>query len=339
MLFIPGSRPFDPNDGDRESHVRLHVKRMFITDKAKLLPDWLRFVQGVVDTEDLPLNVSREMLQATAVLARIRRAVTGKVLGELKSRAKDSETYAPFWRNFGAILKEGFWDETENRQQLAELLRFRSSTGEEQVSFTQYIERMQPGQDTIYYLLGDDPERLSASPQLEGFRAKNLEVLLLSDGVDAFWPDRLAEFDGKKLLSITKVSGKLPGEEEHETPKGFDALVSTFKDALGDQVSAVRASHRLTEAAVALAAPEFGPDLQVQRMMRRMGRDMPSVPVLELNPRHKLIENLCAKLASGGDVTEAAGTLMDLARVQDGEQPADPAKFARSIAAALAEKL
>ncbi len=339
MLFIPGSRPFDPNDGDRESHVRLHVKRMFITDKGKLLPDWLRFVVGVVDTEDLPLNVSREMLQATPVLARIRRAVTGKLLGDLKTRAKDAEIYAPFWQNFGAILKEGFWDETENRAQLADLLRFRSSNGEEQVSFADYLTRMQPGQEVIYYLLGDDPVRLAASPQLEGFRAKNLEVLLLSDPVDGFWPERLAEFEGKKLVSITKIGDVLPGGEKTDVPHGFDALAATLKEALGDQVSAVRASNRLTESAVALAAPEFGPDLHVQRMMRRMGREMPAVPVLELNAQHKLVQGLCAKLAAGGDVTDAASMLLDLARVQDGEQPADPAGFARRVAEALAEKL
>jgi molecular chaperone HtpG len=338
MMFIPGSRPFDPNDGDRESHLRLHVKRMFITDKAKLLPDWLRFVQGVVDTEDLPLNVSREMLQATPVLARIRRAVTGKVLGELKNRAKDSENYAPFWKNFGPILKEGFWDETENKADLAALMRFRSSNGEEQVSFSEYITRMQPGQDKIYYLLGDDPARLAASPQLEGFKSRNLEVLLLSDPVDAFWPERLTEFEGKKLISITKA-GDLPGGEKPDTPHGFDALCSSISEALGAEVGAVRASQRLTESAVALAAPEHGPDLQVQRMMRRMGRDMPSVPVLELNPGHDLIKNLCAKLAAGGKVDEAAHVLLDLARVQDGEQPADPAAFARRVAAALSHAL
>lgn len=339
MLFLPGLRPFDPNDGDRESHVRLHVKRMFITDRAKLLPDWLRFVQGVVDTEDLPLNVSREMLQATPVLARIRRAVTGKVLGELKTRAKDGEAYAPFWRNFGAILKEGFWDETENRAALAELMRFRSSTGAEQVSFAEYVTRMQPGQEHIYYLLGDDPQRLAQSPQLEGFRARNIEVLLLSDPVDAFWPERLGEAEGKKLLSITKAEA-LPGDAaKPEAPHGFDALLTSLREALGDQVSAVRASARLTESAVALAAPEHGPDLQVQRMMRRMGRDMPAVPVLELNPGHSLIAALCAKLAAGGKVDQDALMLMDLARVQDGEQPADPARFARDVAAALSRSL
>ena len=209
LLFIPGMKPFDPLDNDRESHVRLHVRRMFITDKAELLPHWLRFVQGVVDTEDLPLNVSREMLQTTPVLGRIRKALIGRVLSELKTRAKEAEDYAKFWENFGALLKEGVWEDAEHRAELAPLLRFRSSTQDGWTSLPDYVDRMQPGQDTIYYLAGDNAEALKTSPQLEGFRAKGIEVLLLADPIDAFWPERLDSFEGKKLHSVTQAADDL----------------------------------------------------------------------------------------------------------------------------------
>ncbi len=222
LLFVPGMRPFEAVEGVRESRVRLHVRRMFITDEAALLPPWLRFVQGVVDTDDLPLNVSREMLQATPVLARIRKAVCNRVLSELKSRAKDATDYGRFWENFGPVLKEGVWEDHEHRAALAELMRFRTSApvvaGEPKadgaedaaeteeapgglVSLAQYVGRMRPGQEAIYFLAGENRDALAASPQLEGFRARGIEVLLLDDPVDAFWPERLDQYEGKPLRS------------------------------------------------------------------------------------------------------------------------------------------
>ena len=177
--------------------MRLHVRRMFITDEAGLLPPWLRFVVGVVDTEDLPLNVSRETLQSTPVLARIRRAVTNRVLSELTARAKDAGDYAKFWENFGPVLKEGVWEDAEHRKEVAALLRFRSSAVEGWTSLADYVGRMKPGQEAIYVLVGDDPEMLARSPQLEGFRARGVEVLLLADQIDAFWPERLDELRGQ----------------------------------------------------------------------------------------------------------------------------------------------
>ncbi len=341
LLFVPGSRPFDVMEGDRESHVRLHVKRMFITADAKLLPEWLRFVQGVVDTEDLPLNVSREMLQATPVLARIRRAVTNRVLTELKTRAKDADSYKIFWENFGPILKEGVWGDGEHRAALTELLRFRSSTTEGWTSLGDYVARMKPGQEAIYYLAGDDHAALAASPQLEGFTARGIEVLLFSDSVDAFWPERLENFDDKKLRSVTQGAADLSAMAAPEiTGEAADvsSLIPALKAALGDAVDDVRATDRLVGSAAVLSAKASGPDLQMQRLMRRAGRAMPAVPpVLEINPRHALIASLAARVAGGGDVAEQAETLLDLARVQDGESPRDPAAFARRVAAALAQ--
>ena len=337
LLFIPGMKPFDPVDNDRESHVRLHVRRMFITDKAELLPPWLRFVAGVVDTEDLPLNVSREMLQTTPVLGRIRKALVTRVLSELKTRSKEAEDYAKFWENFGPILKEGVWEDSEHRTEIAGLLRFRSSTQEGWTSLADYVGRMQPDQDTIYYLAGDGVDALKTSPQLEGFRAKGLEVLLLTDPIDAFWPERLDTFEGKKLRSVTQAAGDLgKGEDLPDV----SPLLAALKKALEAEVSDVRAPARLSDSAVVLAAEESGPDLQMQRLLRRAGRAMmPAKPILEVNPRHRLIETLSGKLEDTALIEEAAATLLDLARVQEGDLPRDATAFARRVTTLLAGSL
>ena len=344
LLFIPGSRPFEPMGENRESKLRLHVRRMFITDDAKLLPAWLRFVQGVVDTEDLPLNVSREMLQTTPVLARIRKAVTNRVLTELKTRAKDAEEYAKFWENFGATLKEGVWEDSEHRKELAPLMRFRSSTQDGLVSLPDYVARMKPEQEAIYMLSGDDHAALAASPQLEGFAARGIEVLLLSDPVDAFWPDRMDSFEDKPIRSITQEAVDLskfaPEGEAAGDAADVSKLTEALKSALGDAVGDVRATDRLVGSAVVLAASTMGPDLQVQRLLRRSGRQGPqAAPVLEINPRHPLIAALATRAEAGGDLADAAHTLLDLARVQEGEVPSDPAGFARRVTAALAGQL
>ncbi len=341
MLFIPSMRPFEPVESVRESRVRLHVRRMFITDEAELLPPWLRFVQGIVDTEDLPLNISREMLQATPVLARIRKAVTNRVVTELRNRAKDAEAYAGFWDNFGPTLKEGLWEDAEHRVELAGLSRFRSThEAGGLTSLTDYLTRMKPEQDAIYYLIGDSQDALAGSPQLEGFKARGIEVLLLSDPVDAFWPDRLDKFQDKPLRSVTQSLSDLSKHARADAPEAeatdLTALLPALKAALGDDIAEARATDRLVHSAVVLAASQSGPDLQMQRLMRRSGQKMPSsAPVLELNPHHPLIRSLAARLERHEPIDEAARTLFDLARVQDGELPRDPSAFARRVSEAL----
>jgi molecular chaperone HtpG len=343
LLFIPGMKPFEPGgEQERISRLRLHVKRMFITDRAELLPPWLRFIQGVVDTDDLPLNVSREMLQSTPVLARIRRAVTNRAITELKSQAKDAEAYARIWANFGAVIKEGAWDDAEHRAEIAGLLRFSSSTQDGLVSFTDYVGRMKEGQEAIYYLAGDDAAALSRSAQLEGFRARGIEVLLMADPIDAFWPERLDGFEGKKLVSVTQGAADLAKIAPESAPEGeaadTEALVPALKAALGSEVADVRTTDRLVDSAVVLAAAEAGADLQMQRLLRRAGRaGMSGAPVLEINPRHGLIAALAAQVAAGQDIAASAGMLLDLARIQDGDAPRDPAGFARAVEARLAE--
>jgi molecular chaperone HtpG len=337
LLFIPGMKPFDPVENDRDAHIRLHVRRMFITDKADLLPHWLRFVSGVVDTEDLPLNVSREMLQTTPVLARIRKALIGRVLAELKSRTKEADDYNKFYGNFGPILKEGVWEDNEHRAEIAPLLRFHSSTQDGWTSLPEYVSRMKEGQDAIYFLTGDQAEALKTSPQLEGFRARGFEVLLMSDSIDSFWPERLDSFEGKKLRSVTQAAEDLGKDEDLPD---VSPLLAAMKTALGARIGDVRATARLTDSAVVLASSGMGPDLAMQRLMRRAGRAMmPTKPVLEINPRHKLIEALSAKLDDTTLIAEAAETLLDLAHVQEGDLPADPTAFARRVTSLLAANL
>ena len=334
LLFIPGRSPFPVTEDDRESHVRLHVKRMFITDDAKLLPTWLRFVEGVVDTEDLPLNVSREMLQSTPVLARIRKALVNRVLGELKTRAKEAETYRGFIEQHGPMLKEGIYDDADHRNEIAALARFRSTHGEELTSLDDYVTRMQEGQKDIYYITGEDPARLAASPQIEGLRAKGYEVLLLSDQIDFFWPERLGTYEGHKLVHAGQARDMF---DVSETPEPLKALIDALKSALGEQVGEVRASTRLTDSPAALAAGEAQPDLALQRLLRRAGRpSFAPPPALELNPAHRLIEGLVSRAAAGEAMDDWAALLLDLARIQDGESPVDPARFARLVADRMA---
>ena len=340
LLFIPDAKPFMAVEEERESRVRLHVRRMFITDQAALLPPWLRFVQGVVDTEDLPLNVSREMLQATPVLARIRKAVTNRVLTELKNAAKDAERYAVFWGNFGAVLKEGVWEDAEHRAELAPLLRFRSTSQDGLTTLADYVSRMKEGQQAIYFLVGDNADALARSAQIEGFRARGIEVLLLDHPIDAFWPERLEAFDGHKLRSANQGAADLGALPAAEAASGeaadVTALVAALKAALGDAVSDVRTTDRLADSAVVLAAAAHGPDLQMQRLMRRAGRGgFEAAPALEINPRHKLIAALAARAAPDADMAATASLLLDLARIQDGEPPRDPAAFARTLEQAL----
>ncbi len=339
LLFIPSAKPFEPLEQDRQSRVRLHVRRMFITDGAELLPSWLRFVRGIVDTEDLPLNVSREMLQATPVLARIRKAVTNRVLTELKTRSKDADSYEKFWDNFGSVLKEGVWEDPDHRSDIAPLLRFASSAVEGVTSLPDYVARMKDGQEAIYMLAGDSVEALRHSAQLEGFRARGLEVLLLGDPIDAFWPERLPAFDNKPIRSVTQGAAdlaKFPPSGGTQPPPDVTSLLAALKSALGDAVAEVRATDRLVDSAVVLSAGS-GPDLQMQRLLRRAGRaGIAAPPVLEINPRHALIATLLARQAAGADLADDAALLLDLAHVQDGDLPRDPASFARRIERALA---
>jgi molecular chaperone HtpG len=330
LLFIPSAKPFMAVEENRDSKVRLHVKRMFITDDAKLLPSWLSFVVGIVDTEDLPLNVSREILQNTPVIDKIRKALVNRVLSELKTKAKDAEDFKPFQENFGVILKEGIYEDTGHAAEIAGLLRF-ASTKEDATTLDDYISRMPEGQESIYYLAGADAAALKNSPQLEGFATKGFEVLLLSDPIDAFWPGQLGTYKEKKLESASQAGALF---EEAAPAEAITALCAALATALGDKVSAVTASTRLSGAPAMLVADPKGPDLAMQRLMRRAGRPVfGPAPRLEINPDHPFILALAAAPEPG----ERAELLLDLAKLQEGDLPDNPTDFVKIIAESLAK--
>ena len=343
LLFIPTEQPLDLYDPERRRQLRLFVKRVFITDRTDaLIPPWLRFVRGVVDSEDLSLNVSREMLQQDPHVARLRQSITRRVLNALKNKAeKEPEAYARFWKIFGPVLKEGVYDDDEWRDRLMELLRFRSAGGQatdELVSLPGYVDRMKEGQEEIYYISGEDPDQLAESPQIEGFRARGLEVLLLSDTVDDFWVPRVGEYQGKALRSVTKggidLSRFEPQEPEAASGEASDVdvdqLISRFKTVLGEAVADVVRSDQLTESPAVLVAPKDGMDLQVEKLLQRHGQLQElSRKVLEINPANELIRAMGREDVDDQEFDDAAHVLLDHARLVAGEPVSDLAKFGR----------
>ena len=342
LLFAPSSRPFDLFDPARKGRVKLYVRRVYITDDADLLPSYLRFVRGVIDSEDLPLNISREMLQNNPLVAQIRKAVTGRVISELESLAgNDAERFAKVWEAFGSVLKEGLYEDFERRDQLLALARFGTTKEGAARTLKQYVEDLRPNQTAIYYLVGDTAERLKSSPKLEAARARGVEVLLLTDPVDAFWTSMQLGFDGKPLKSLSQGDvdfGLMPLLDDQPQPDADpkaaavdDAvIVLAVKAALGERVSDVRPSQRLTESAACLVAQGSGPDRELDRLLARQNQRAGPKPILEINTRHPIVKAVSdAKLgARDADVTDLAELLLDQAHILDGEIPDDPAAFA-----------
>ncbi|BAI71019.1 molecular chaperone [Azospirillum sp. B510] len=356
LLYVPSTKPFDLFDPKRAHRVKLYVKRVFITDAAEgLIPPYLRFLRGVVDSEDLPLNISREMLQHNPMLAKIKAGITRRVLSELSKKAKDGENaaeYDSFWENFGAVLKEGLYEDYEHRDELLKLLRFRTTAGDDLVSLEQYVGRMKEGQDAIYTISGDDIDTLLRSPQLEGFKAKGVEVLLLTDPVDEFWMPSVGVYDGKPFKSVTrggadlgKIKGEESGKPEEKAPEGeLTDLLALLKLTLSDAVKDVRKSERLTDSAVCLVADDNDMDMHLERLLKQHKQlnGEAGKRILEINPSHALIKRL-ADRAKGGGATDAledaAWLLLDQARIVEGEPLPDPAAFARRLASAMEKGL
>lgn len=351
LLFVPSQQPFDLFDAERTSHVKLYVNRVFISETTTdLIPAYLRFLRGVVDSQDLSLNVSREMLQTDPQLAKIKSQLSKKVLNELKKKAsKEAEDYATFWGSFGAVLKEGLVEDPALRDRILEICRF-ASTGEEPLtSLSAYVARMKEGQEAIYYIAGEDAAKLAQSPHLEGFKAKGVEVLLLSDHVDEFWLQHITEFEGKPLKSITRGSADLDQVQVDENPEdekteeaNLSALIAVIKVELGETVKDVRPSKRLTDSPVCLIADDGDMDVNLERLLKRHGQLQDGAPrVLELNPSHalitKLVDRAQADGASSDDLlSDAAHILFDQARIVEGETPTDPAGFARRLGSVMA---
>ena len=296
LLFAPSTKPFDLFEPSRKGRVKLYVRRVFITDDADLLPAYLRFIRGVIDSEDLPLNLSREMLQNNPQLAQIRKAVTSRVVGELETLAdKEPENFAKIWDAFGPVIKEGIYEDFERREKLLALSRFTTTTGEKR-TLKQYIADLKPNQTEIYFLVGDSIERLKSNPKLESAAARGIEVLLLTDPVDAFWTSAPLDFEGKPLKSLSQGDidfGLIPlldDDKDETNPEADEAAdIAVIKATLGDRVSDVRASQRLTTSASCLVAGSHGPDRELERLLARQNQGAGTKPILEINLRHPLV--------------------------------------------------
>ena len=340
LLFAPSTKPFDLFEPNRKGRVKLYVRRVFITDDADLLPGYLRFIRGVVDSEDLPLNISREMLQNNPQLAQIRKAVATRVVSELESLAdKDPENFAKIWDAFGAVLKEGIYEDFERREKLLALSRFTTTSGEKR-SLKQVIADFKPNQTEIYYLVGDSIERLKSNPRLEAATARGIEVLLLSDPVDAFWTSMPTEFDGKPMKSLSQGDLNLdliPRVDEADAAKKEEpaadeaATIAVIKAALGERVSDVKASTRLTSSASCLVADSQGPSREPERILSQQNRGMRTKPILEINLRHPLVTAVTRAQAGSKVVDDLSLLLLEQAQILDGELPEDPAAFAARL--------
>ncbi|MFN8927982.1 MAG: molecular chaperone HtpG [Rhodospirillales bacterium] len=355
LLFVPTLRPFDLFDPRRRPAVKLYVRRVFITDEAEgLLPAYLRFLRGVVDSEDLPLNVSREMLQQNPMLARMKSGLARRVLQDLVRKADDPESgYPAFWEAFGAVLKEGLYEDNEHRDLLLRAARFRSTAADGLASLEDYVGRMKEGQEAIFTITGDDPDALLRSPQLEGYRAKGVEVLLLTDPVDEFWLPAVASYKDKPFKSVTRGGADLSAIKAAEAaeanaeakPAVADTgpLVALLKLSLGDAVKDVRPSERLTDSAVCLVADEGDMDMHLERLLKQHKQlDRTARRILEINPAHPLVRALAERAGAPGatdDLADAAWLLLDQARIVEGEPLPDPSAFARRLATLMAKGL
>jgi molecular chaperone HtpG len=338
LLFAPSTKPFDLFEPARKGKVKLYVRRVFITDDADLLPAYLRFIRGVVDSEDLPLNISREMLQNNPQLAQIRKAVTGRVIGELEQLAeKEPENFAKIWDAFGSVIKEGIYEDFERRDKLLALARFTTTSGEKR-SLKQYIADLKPNQTEVYFLAGDSSERLKSNPRLESAAARGIEVLLLTDPVDAFWTSARLDFEGKPLKSLSQgdlnfdLIPLLAENKEKPEPAADEATtIAAIKLSLGERVSDVRASTRLTTSASCLVAGSHGPDRELERLLSQHNRGTRTKPILEINLRHPLVAAIARAEAGSATTDDLALLLLEQAQILDGELPEDPAAFAARL--------
>ncbi len=349
LLYLPKSAPFDLFQAETTHGVKLYVRRVFIMEASEeLLPRYLRFVRGVMDSSDLPLNVSREILQHSPAMDAMKKGATKRLLGLLEDMVRDKpDDYASFWKEFGNCLKEGIIEDMVNREKLAGLLRFSSTESDEQiVRLTDYVSRMKEGQGTIYFITAETLAAAQHSPHLEVFRKKGIEVLLFSDRIDEWLTTHLTEFDGKKLQSIARGELDLSGigsdeDKEAEKKAGEEAAkdaepaVKKLKNTLGERVKDVRITNRLTESPSCLVSDQFDISGNLERILKQAGQDVPEArPILEINPEHALIKRL-AKMRSEKKIADFADVLFNQAVLAEGALPEDPAGFVRKINAMI----
>ena len=356
LLFVPGMKPFDLFDPARRHGIRLYVRRVFITDECEgLVPPYLRFMRGVVDSSDLALNVSRETLQNDPILAKIRAGLVKRVFSDLAKRAKSGpEDYAAFWENFGAVLKEGLYEDAEHKDRLLPLVRFQSvGGGDRWLSLDEYVEAMPEQQEAIYYMSGEDLGALRRSPQIEGFRARGLDVLLMADPVDQFWLPMIGAYKEKPFRSVTQGASDLESFAVQDeaaaagtdapAPGEIDKLIALVKLTLADAVKDVRTSERLTDSPVCLVADEGDLDMHLERLLRQHKHEMPvQKRVLEINPSHDLTRALARMVGQKGAteaLEDAAHLLMDQALILEGEPVPDPSAFTRRLSGFVSRAL
>ena len=347
LLYVPGRAPFDLWDRDAKHGVKLYIRKVFITDDTEqLMPRYLRFIRGVIDTDSLPLNVSREILQQSKQINTIKAGSVKKVLGLLEGMAKnDKEKYTKFWEQFGKVIKEGPIEDHKNKDRIAKLLRFASTHDDkenQEISLEDYVSRMQEGQEKIYYVTADSFSAAKNSPHLEIFRKKGIEVLVLSDRIDEWLISSLTEFDGKQLQSVAKGEldlDKQDSEEEkkeqEEINKDFESVINQIKEILKDKVSEVRLSHRLTDSPACLVAGDYGMSLNMERIMKEAGQDMTMMgggakPVFEINPEHALVSKMKEE-QDDERFADLANILFDQAVLSEGGQLDDPAAFVHKL--------
>ena len=343
LLCIPQMRPYDLFDPARKPKVKLYINRVYITDDCDaLIPAWLRFVRGIVDTADIDLNVSRELLQHNKTLDRIGKAVVRRILSELKKmHDKKPEEYDALWSQFGVVLKEGMYEDADNREKLLAISRFHSSEMDGLTGLSDYVSRMKEGQDEIYYLSADTITSAEMSPHLEGFKARGIEVLYFTDPVDEFWLPLVPEFEGKSFASITKGGVDIDKFEasddaktDDETPD-VDKLIAAMKEALGSSVADIRISKTLTDSPACLVADEGGMDIQMQRLMKAHDPNFQDQPrILEVNPKHALVQGLNKLVSTGTDgalVNDAAFMMFEQSLILEGKPPQDVAAFSQRM--------
>ena len=342
LLFVPSIAPFDLYDPERKSKLHLYVNRVFITDDYEgLVPKWLRFVRGIIDTPDVDLNVSREMLQQNPAVAKIKKALVKRILGELKKGLeKRRDEYATFWNGLGKVIKEGLYEDQANSERISEICLFQSSQSEELITLQEYVDGFTENQKVIYYLSSEDADRARRSPHLESFQAKGIDVLLLTDPIDDFWLSNIKQFSGKDFQSITRgevdISGVGDSSSESDVSEEVlsDKFMAKVKHVLEGNVASVRSSSALETSVARLVADENGMDAQMERMMRMQNPDFKGMPkILEVNAKHPLIKSLNAKLETGefDGSDDYAKLILDSALVAEGEVIIDPREFTQRL--------
>ena len=345
LNFIPSTKPFDLYDPARENRLKLYVKKVFITDNCpELIPPYLRFLRGVIDSEDLPLNISREMLQNNPVVKKIRNALVKRTINDLKKKlAADRASFEQFWANFGPVIKEGIYEDFEKKDNLLEIALFKNSNSTKLITLDEYIETMDKKQKDIYFITGDSYDNIINNPSLEGYKSRGINVLILDDPVDSFWTSSTPSFKEKNIKSITKgiddldnLGKKKKDEKEKKEDKSIEPLIVLLKEKLKDKVKDVRTSSRLTESPVCLVADESSMDPQLEKILQQHNQLQQgiSLKILELNPDHRLIKKL-AKMSkdksSIGDIENIAILLYEQSMILDGEKPSDPVNFSKKL--------